>query len=198
MSEYDLLKMKKKLVNYLDESRFEHTLGVMYMCAALAMVYGEDLNRAQTAGLLHDCAKCIPTKKKLKICEEKKLEVSEFEKTHPFLLHAKIGAYIAEEKYGVHDPGILSAITWHTTGKPDMNLLEKIVYVADYIEPLRYKARDLARIRRLAFEDLDECIFVILKSTLAYLGDSPKDVDITSRLAYDYYKNIHNRRKEPT
>ena len=66
MAEYDFIKMQKKLAKYLDEDRYEHTLGVMFTCAALAMVHDCDLITAQTAGLLHDCAKCIPNKKKLK------------------------------------------------------------------------------------------------------------------------------------
>ena len=68
MAEYDFPKMKKKLAKYLDEDRYEHTMGVMYTCACLAMVHGYDLQDAQCAGLLHDCAKCIPNPKKLKIC----------------------------------------------------------------------------------------------------------------------------------
>ena len=125
MAEYDFIKMQKKLAKYLDEDRYAHTLGVMYTCAALAMVHDCDLIVAQTAGLLHDCAKCIPNKKKLKMCSQHNIPVSEFEQTHPFLLHAKLGAYVARAKYDVTDEEILSAITWHTTGKPEMTLLEK-------------------------------------------------------------------------
>ena len=125
MAEYDFIKMQKKLAKYLDEDRYEHTLGVMFTCAALAMVHDCDLITAQTAGLLHDCAKCIPNKKKLKMCSQHHISVSEFEQEHPFLLHAKLGAYVAKAKYDVTDENILSAITWHTTGKPEMTLLEK-------------------------------------------------------------------------
>ena len=195
MSKYDLPKMQKKLVKYLDEDRYEHTLGVMYMCAALAMAHGYDLNAAQTAGLLHDCAKCIPNKKKIKLCEQYHVELTDFEKEHPFLIHAKLGAYIAKTKYDIQDPDILSAITWHTTGRPDMSLLDKIVYIADYIEPLRDKAPDLETIRRIAFRDLDECMYVILRNTLEYLEENPKDVDNTSKEAFVFYKNLYLTRR---
>lgn len=114
MAEYDFIKMQKKLAKYLDEDRYEHTLGVMFTCAALAMVHDCDLITAQTAGLLHDCAKCIPNKKKLKMCSQHHISVSEFEQEHPFLLHAKLGAYVAKAKYDVKmkifflpSPGIL-------------------------------------------------------------------------------------------
>lgn len=194
MSDYDFIKMQKKLAKYLDENRYEHTLGVMFTCASLAMVHGYDLKNAQVAGLLHDSAKCIPNKKKLKICAEHHIPVSDFEKEHPFLLHAKLGAYIAKAKYNVTDKEILSAITYHTTGKPDMTMLEKIVYIADYIEPARNKAPRLTEIRRLAFEDLDECMYQILKDTLSYLDENPNDVDSATKDAYDYYTMLHEDR----
>ena len=109
MADYDFIKMQKKLSKYLDEDRFEHTLGVMFTCASLAMVHGYDLKDAQAAGLLHDSAKCIPNKKKLKMCAEHNIPVTPFEKEHPFLLHAKLGAYIARAKYGITDEEILSS-----------------------------------------------------------------------------------------
>lgn len=194
MAKYDLEKMEKKLSKYLDGDRYRHTLGVMYTCACLAMVHGGSVADAQTAGLLHDCAKCIPNKKKLRLCQQHSLDVTGFEEKHPFLLHAKLGAYIARTKYGVEDGEILSAITSHTTGKPDMTLLEKIVYIADYIEPMRDKAPNLARIRKLAFADLDECMYEILKDTLLYLEENPKDIDSATKDAFVYYKNLHMER----
>lgn len=196
MAEYDFKKIQKKLAKYLDEDRFQHTLGVMYTCAALAMTHGYDLQDAQAAGLLHDCAKCIPNKKKLKLCDSNNIPVSEFERTHPFLLHAKLGAYVAREKYGMEDEEILSSITWHTTGKPAMSLLEKIVYIADYIEPHRDKAPHLTEVRRLAFQDLDECMYEILKDTLNYLEENPKDIDSATKDAFVYYKDLHMERSQ--
>ena len=195
MAEYDFVKMQKKLSKYLDDDRYQHTMGVMYTCACLAMAHGYDIQDAQAAGLLHDSAKCIPNKKKLKMCNEHKIPVSEFEKDHPFLLHAKLGAYIAREKYGIKDEEILSAITYHTTGKRAMSLLEKSVYIADYIEPLRYKASNLPKIRRIAFQDLDECMYEILKDTLAYLEeDDAEEIDMTTKDAFLYYKDLHMKR----
>lgn len=194
MADYDFIKMQKKLAKYLDEDRYFHTQGVMFTCASLAMVHGCDLKQAQVAGLLHDSAKCIPNKKKLKLCAENNIQVSDFEKEHAFLLHAKLGAYIAKAKYNVTDKEVLSAITYHTTGKPDMTLLEKIVYIADYIEPARNKAPRLEEIRKLAFEDLDECMYQILKDTLTYLDENPDDVDSATKDAYAYYTNIHKDR----
>ncbi len=183
-----LMKMKKTLAKYLDANRFEHTEGVMYTAAALAMRYGEDLEKAQVAGLLHDCAKCIPDAKKIKICLKNKITMTDAEQKSPFLLHAKVGAYIARQKYGVEDPEILSAIACHTTGKPAMSQLDKIIFIADYIEPMRSKAPNLADVRKLAFEDIDLALFKILSDTLAYLRNSPKHIDSMTMMAYEYYK----------
>ena len=188
MSEaYDLKKIKKKLKNELDESRYEHTIGVMDTAACLAMRYGADLTQALVAGLLHDCAKCIPNDKKLKLCRKNGIEVTPFEEKAPFLLHAKLGAWMAEHEYHVSDPAILSAIACHTTGKPDMSLLDKIVFIADYIEPGRNKAPGLPEIRRLAFTDIDQALIRILSDTLDYLASSNDPIDPTTQNVLDYY-----------
>ena len=190
MESYNISKMQKKLKKYMDEPRFQHTMGVMYTAASLAMCYGVDLERAQIAGLLHDSAKCVPNAKKLKLCRENHIPVSEIELKAPHLLHAPLGAYIAKEKYHVEDEQILSAIAWHTTGKPDMTMLEKIIFVADYIEPLRTKAPDLARIRMLAFSDLDRAVYTILRDTLDYLKEEKACLDNQTVVAYNYYRDL--------
>ena len=188
MSEaYDLKKIKKKLKNELDESRYEHTIGVMDTAACLAMRYGADLTQALVAGLLHDCAKCIPNDKKLKLCRKNGIEVTPFEEKAPFLLHAKLGAWMAEHEYHVSDPAILSAIACHTTGKPDMSLLDKIVFIADYIEPGRNKAPGLPEIRRLSFTDIDQALIRILSDTLDYLASSNNPIDPATQNVLDYY-----------
>ena len=188
MSEaYDLKKRKKKLKNELDESRYEHTIGVMDTAACLAMRYGADLTQALVAGLLHDCAKCIPNDKKLKLCRKNGIEVTPFEEKAPFLLHAKLGAWMAEHEYHVSDPAILSAIACHTTGKPDMSLLDKIVFIADYIEPGRDKATGLPEIRRLSFTEIDKALIRILSDTLDYLASSNDPIDPATQNVLDYY-----------
>ena len=188
MDEICIRDLKKDLTKNMDESRYEHTLGVMYTSAALAMRYECDLDKALLAGLMHDCAKCMPNAKKLKTAEKYGLEITDLEKKNPFMLHAKVGAVLAEKKYDITDEEVLGAIRWHTTGRPDMTLLEKIVYVADYIEPKRDKAPNLGEIRKLAFIDLDRALLKILQDTLNYLGDSPEDVDSMTKSTYDFYQ----------
>lgn len=184
-----ILELEKKMKKVQDAKRFRHTLGVEFTAAALAMRYGGSVTDAQTAGVLHDCAKCLSDEKKLKICSAHGIPVSAVERRNPFLLHAKAGACLAEEKYGIRNrPEILNAILYHTTGREDMSLLEKIVFVADYIEPGRKHAPNLPEIRRLAFEDLDRAVLRILEDTLEHLKKSGGEIDALTETACRYYQ----------
>ena len=130
-------EIRKKLKKTLDKDRYEHTKGVMYTAGCLAMANHYPIEKAMLAGLLHDCAKCIPTSEKIRLCEEHHILMTQIELDNPGLLHAKAGMALAEEQYGVTDTDILHAIKVHTTGEPDMSILDKIIYIADYIEPMR-------------------------------------------------------------
>lgn len=190
MGDYNLIKLQKKVKKELDTNRFQHTLGVMFTASSLAMCYGADLEKAQVAGLLHDCAKCIPNDKKIRMCKERGVEISKVEMSSPFLLHSRLGAILAQEKYGVEDQEILSAIRWHTTGRPNMTTLEKIIFTADYIEPMRFKAANLPEVRKLAFHDLNLTVCRILEDTLHYLDSGNGEIDPMSRSAFRYYHNL--------
>ena len=185
-------KIRKKLKDVLSKSRYEHTLGVEFTAAAMAMKFGEDIDRAELAGLLHDCAKCVDDEEKLEECQKYKVKITDVEKRNPFLIHSKLGAVYAKEKYGVKDDEILSAIRYHTTGRPDMTLLEKIIFIADYIEPKRDKAKNLTEIRKMSFEDIDEAMYMILRDTLEYLQNGDGELDMATEETYKFYKNIHD------
>ncbi|MDD6440989.1 MAG: bis(5'-nucleosyl)-tetraphosphatase (symmetrical) YqeK [bacterium] len=185
-----ILKLQKKMKNELDHDRYEHTIGVMHTAACLAMRYEEDMDRALLAGLLHDCAKCIPAEEKIKMCKKNHIEIAEAEKDNPGLLHAKLGAFLAKEKYGITDESILRAIRFHTTGCPEMTLLDKIIYIADYIEAGRKPLPNLAEVRKLAFCDLDACLYRILEDSLVYLKSKGSVVDPMTEKTYLYYKSI--------
>ena len=122
------------------------------------------------------------------MCKKNDIEISEMEAKNPSLLHAKLGAFLAEEVYGVKDPEILSAINWHTTGKPDMSMLDIIIYMADYIEPNRDKAPNLKEIRKLCFENIEEALYQVLEGTLNYLSGRPDMIDPMTKISYDFYK----------
>lgn len=187
---------QKKLKKELDADRYEHTIGVAYTAAALAMRYGGNIQQAQVAGLLHDCAKCIPNQKKITLCQKYNIKMTEIELKNPFLLHAKLGAFLAMHKYGITDKEITSAILNHTTGKPNMSLLDKIIFVADYIEPQRKKQPNLAEIRKLAFIDLDRALLRILEDTLAFLSASADNIDPMTEKTYRYYKDLLDKKQD--
>ena len=189
MKEPDIRKIRKAMEKALDPKRYEHTLGVAYTAAALAMRYGEDINNAILAGMLHDCAKCLTNEKRLIICEQYNIAINDAERKNPYLLHAKVGSLLAMKKYGVTDKDVINAILNHTTGRPGMSLLEKIIWIADYIEPGRKQAPNLALIRKLAFEDLDQAFLTALRDTLEYLHAGKMEVDNMTQRTYDFYRN---------
>lgn len=188
----EIEKVQERLRDKLPEKRFLHTVGVRYMAESLAMRYDVDMNRAGMAGVLHDCAKYMPGKKMLEKCQKHHIKVSEVERENLQLLHAKLGVYFAEHKYGITDPEILSAIRWHTTGKAGMTTLEQIIFLADYIEPHRRMIPGLTEVRRQAFVNLEDAVYMTLKNTVEYLesqseGKDAKLFDPETQAAYRYY-----------
>lgn len=185
-----LEEIEKILEETLTVSRFRHTLGVMYTAGALAMKYGINLEKAMLAGLLHDCAKCLSIDSQKHLCKENQISLSDSEEKNPALIHAKLGSFLAKTKYEVTDEEVLNAITYHTTGRPNMTILEKILYVADYIEPGRHHAENLPLVRKLAFEDIDKSILKISGDILNYLSENQNSViDTLTKETYEFYKN---------
>ena len=187
MKNTDITKIRKAMEKNLDSKRYEHTLGVAYTAASLAMRYDVDVNMAIVAGLLHDCAKCLSDEKKISICEKNDINITEVERKNPSLLHAKVGSFLAMDTYHITDIDIVNAILNHTTGRPGMSLLERIIFIADYIEPSRKQAPNLNVLRKLAFLDLDKALMKILEDTLEYLKESEQEVDLLTQKTYDFY-----------
>lgn len=127
-------EIKKWLKENLNDERYIHSLGTAECAVELAIKFGLDSEKAYIAGLLHDCAKCF-SKEKLKQIINDHLQVEECEMLNYKTLHAPVSAYIAQKNFGVEDNEILSAIRWHTLGKIDMTTFEKIIFLADKIEP---------------------------------------------------------------
>ena len=192
---YDIVGIQKKLQRSMDEWRFVHTLGVAYTATSLAMVHGGDIKQARLAGLLHDCAKSRSANNLLRLCRKNGIKINSAEQADPSLLHAKVGALIARSKYKIIDADVLDAIRFHTTGKPAMSKLGKIIYIADFIEPNRKELDCLTAIREAAFADLDEGMYLILKNILEWLEEKNETIDDVSRSAFEYYANIHNQNK---
>lgn len=179
--------LRNAMKKVLKTERYEHTLAVAYTAACLAAIYGVDVQKALRAGLLHDCAKCISSEETLMLCEKYHLATSDLERRNPFLLHAKLGAALAADIYGECDADILNAVMNHTTGRTNMSTLEKIIFVADYIEPGRNKAPNLLSIRKMAFADIDAAVIKILQDTLVYLEKSGGEIDPGTKETLDFY-----------
>ncbi len=186
-------KLRKQLEKELKPDRFDHTLGVAYTAASMAFVHGADVEKALIAGFLHDCAKCMTHEEQVRICEKNKIDITEVERRNHSLLHAKVGMYLARTRYDVYDPEILNAIRWHTTGREDMSLLEKIIYIADFIEPNRKPLEGLTAIRKEAFEDIDKCLAHILHDSVIYLQTIGKECDDATMNAYEFYKKYYRK-----
>ena len=158
----------KKLTKYVTQDRLKHSVGVMKTAASLAELYKADKKKAEIAGLLHDVARDLKLEDMLSLCSDRIDKTNKYVKNNKLLLHACAGRIIAERDFGINDADILSAIEKHTTGSKDMNLLDKIIFVADYVEPTR-SFRGVKKARKLAYRDLNRAMLYIYRSILIYL-----------------------------
>ena len=159
-------EIQSKLSKKLSEKRFTHTIGVLYTAEALAMRYGEDLDKAAYAAVLHDCAKYCSGEQMLQKCRKYNIEISEVEQKNPSLLHAKLGVYYAKHRYEIDDEQILAAIR-------------------------RKLIPGLTQVRQIAFCDIDKAVCMTLENTVSYLKGSSRGVkcfDPNTKQAYEYYK----------
>ncbi|MBQ2932885.1 MAG: bis(5'-nucleosyl)-tetraphosphatase (symmetrical) YqeK [Clostridia bacterium] len=143
------------LKSNLSEKRFLHTMGVAETAKDLATRWGVEPSKAYIAGLVHDCAKEVPFVKTIELLEKSGVALSLIEKSTPGILHAPLGAILAKEIFGIDDEEILCAVKFHTTGRENMSGLEKIIYIADFIEPNR-RYSESAEVRELAKTDIDK------------------------------------------
>jgi|GEM_PF-344098 len=178
MEKIDIIKEELKQI--LSEKRYIHSIGVMEMAMELAQIYNIDIETAQIAGLLHDNAKEMTDDEMLQYVKENNIQISETEKNSVKLLHGKIGADIAKKKYGVSEE-IAKAIEYHTTTNPNMDTLAKIIYVSDKIELNRKTEKyDIEAERKLAKEDLDKAMLLIINDVTKYLIEQGKLIAIES------------------
>lgn len=186
----DNQKIQEKLKQILKPGRYEHTIGVMHTAAALAMCWGGDISNALTAGLLHDCGKFGSDEEQVNRCLASDVKLTESEIRVPALVHAKLGAYYAETVYNIADDRILNAIRYHTTGRSNMSLLEKIIFLADYIEPHRKEIPGLDEIRKMAFQNIDKAVCMAAYNTIRYLESIGQEIEPATIETYEYYKQF--------
>lgn len=174
----------------LKPKRFLHTLSVAATAANMAGAFGYDERDAFLAGLLHDCAKYLTGQELVCLCEEEGVSLTDVERANTALIHGKFGAHLARVKYHIEQKEILDAICYHTTGRPDMGALEKIIYLADYMEPGRVtpcQPHSLADIRSMCFRDLDRALKMVLECCVTYLESADAVIDPLTMETYRYY-----------
>ena len=162
----DLIKLKLK--EMLGEERLKHSVNTSKIARKLAIKYDYDADKAEVAGLLHDCAKDLDYKTLEKMVLEYNIKLDEIVQKIPKLLHPLVGVVIAKKEFNIQDPVILKAIKTHSTGAAQMSLLDKIIYLSDKIEPLR-NMNGVEEVRKMAEIDLDRAALMALDKGLLYL-----------------------------
>ena len=171
-------------MSYLKPKRMPHVLGTEQEAVRLVRRYGGDETQARIAALLHDCTKKLDMAQQLALCEKYGIMLDELEQRALKLLHSKTGAAIARDVFGVED-AVYDAILYHTTGKPDMTRLEKIIYLADYIEPTR-DFPGVDELRKTVYEDMDKGLLMGLTMTIQEMEEMGNPVHHLTRDARDY------------
>ncbi len=161
------------LIKHLGSTLYRHSLGVARTAALLAKRYGEQQERAYLAGMVHDYGKVYSGEELRRLAREMNLVLDRVTMAEPGLLHAPVGAALLPVKLGIRDVGIIEAVTYHTTGRQDASLLEKIVYLADYIEPgRRYPL--VNKVRETAEGSLHTALLLAVEQTIKKVLDRGK------------------------
>ncbi len=183
-------ELRKDILKWVESrlkpKRFQHTLGVEETAVLLAHTFGEDPQEASLAALLHDNAKNLDQEELYMLCQK---HYPEYRLTEEYasVFHAFAGAVTAKEKYPELSDEVLQAICFHTTGRPQMSTLEKIIYAADYAEPGREPFPGLELIRERLFQDLDDGVRRMLQQTVDYVKMKKKKIHPLTLMTLDYY-----------
>lgn len=181
----ELSDFEKIIQQKLSAKRFMHSKNVCSSAISLAKKYGFDENKAAVAGILHDITKELELKEHLKLCEKYNIELDEIEKNEVKLLHSITGAYLIKNEFGIENQDIFNAIRYHTTGRADMSLLEKIIYLADYIEP----ARDFSgveELRQKSFNNIDDALMMAFEMSIKEILEKNRQVHKNTLMGRDF------------
>jgi len=189
MTGVEFVRLGKHVKTHIGQKhRYVHTLRVARMAMQLARRYRDDVDRALLAGMLHDLARLYSDERLLEESRARGLSISAFEEEHPRVLHARLGAEIARDDFGINDERVLSAIRYHTLGAGSMNALDAIVYLADSLEPGR-NFEERAALERLAFRDLNAAMRETLLATTAFHGASGKSIAPETAAAIELFSS---------
>ena len=184
-------QLRKVSLELHDEKRRAHVIGTAETAELLARRWGADPVAARRAGILHDITKALGPREQLHLVARYGMALTTMQRENPKLLHAKTGAVIAREVFGESD-AVYEAIWWHTTGRPEMTTLEKILYIADYMEPNRcFPGVEL--LRELVQTNLDAAVYHGLDQSVTYLLEQGRTVDPDSLEGWKYYRKLTER-----
>ncbi len=184
----DALKKKLRTIIGHDRYRYRHSLSVAKTAARLAFIHGVSIERAETAGLLHDCAKGMDHQSLLRSAKKLNLPPGLKDSGHYHLFHSYVSAHLAKALFGIKDRDLLNAIAHHTSGRAGMSKLEKIIYISDHIAPGR-KWPGLRKLRRLAKKDLDKTVALVAEEMIKYLLDRKAPIFEQTLTTRNYYLN---------
>ncbi len=187
--------MKDKLKKELSEKRYKHCLGVRDEAVKLAEKYGADTKKAEIAGLLHDCAKGLDIDEQIEQCKKYKMVLDAVTLSCKPVIHAPLGAVMAKAEYGIEDEEILEAIRNHTVAKENMSLLDKIIYVADMIEPMR-DFNGVEKLRKAAYRDIDEAFIMGMRQSIVHNAEKNKIIHPNTISAWNYILSNTDTEKE--
>lgn len=182
----ELQDIRAVLSERIKRKRLSHTMLTALEAVKLAHRYGADTKKARLAAILHDCVK-LPNKELVEFCDANGYEISDYERENPYLIHSRLGARLAQEEYGVDDEEILQAIRHHTLGRVGMSLMDKIIYVADKIEPSRHY-EGLDDVRRVAYENLNRAMLLVMQHSAEYTVSSGRKINPSTAAVMEYLK----------
>lgn len=184
----DTDSIMKYLESSISSKRFIHSLNVSSTAKKLAGLYGCDVHKAGIAGLVHDCARELDRPQLLSCLEEEGITADEITLSIKELLHGPAAVHICRKVFGIEDGEILDAVRYHTTGRVNMKLLEKIIYLSDFIEPSR-SFDGVEKLRELAVKDLDKALLSAFNSSIAYLISKNGLIHMDTILSRNYMLN---------
>ena len=190
LASIDIAKLQKKLETMLTPNRFLHSLGVMETAMVMAKRFGENVEKARIAGLLHDCAKDIDKGKMVQMCEELGVYLDPMKREQRSLIHADLGAKLLETEFGIDDPHIIGAVKHHTLGREKMTNLEKILYLADLIEPNRKPFEGIDELRQLSEKNLDCAMLCAVEQSIDHIQHKHKPLHSQTLATQQYFLKL--------
>ena len=177
-----------KVVLKDDDERYWHSVSVAITAVNLADTYGANKDNCLVAGILHDYCKCLSYDEMLSMCEKYNVNLTEEDKNADGCIHGFLAAKVCKEKYDINDE-VYNAIYYHTCGRPNMTALEKIIYISDFIEPLRRFRDRVEEVRKLAYSNIDKAIVLSAEMSLSHLVKTNKFIHSNTVKTLEYYKN---------